>query len=375
MKLSFQMVVWLIICGLCASLATGVCRADNVESVINNITAARNKIDSYHLKIVQETLTSPSVKRPNEKPSLRKLRFEIWNQGEKRRLDSVVIESTDRDETPGERTVRCRNCEKKGHILRTMHRQGALTPVTFQAIDSYSPATDDTDVNWPWLGLSNNVGWPWFAFPQNEFLNAFLMKDESLILPVVETMEAIHGTSCRRFTLNGKKEKRQASLWVDPARDGMPIRLENSSNEKIILSTVFTYPTKPADRIWFPEKVEQLLGGKAGTSNTYVIELAEFNRRIPDAIFSYGGLNLPDDMPVLQESSDDVMRAPRLRNGKLVSSASNDKGTGDFPGPGVAIPDKPPTNWLTRSLYLLGAFVLALIGIRFARRVMRSGKE
>ena len=52
MKLSFQMVVWLIICGLCASLATGVCRADNVESVINNITAARNKIDSYHLKIV-----------------------------------------------------------------------------------------------------------------------------------------------------------------------------------------------------------------------------------------------------------------------------------------------------------------------------------
>lgn len=346
--------------------------AETIDHIIAKITETRNKIDSYHLNIVQTTSSAGKSGAPN----VRKQRLEIWHQGQHTRLDTVILETNQREEAVGQRTVRCRHCEMKDHLLQASHRPGAVTPVDFHPLDSYAPATDPTDCNWPWLGLANNVSWPWFAYPQDHFLKAFLTKGDVRVTPVTETTDVIDGVTCLRFSLSGKTEPRELILWVDPKRDFAPLRMVATEKGAISRLTTFTYPDKPTNRIWFPNRVTQQLGSNAHTTTDYVIEHAEFNRKIDAKTFTYAGLNLPDQIPVMVDGITDVMRAPKLRDGKLVpAELSKGRGSGDVPSATVAIPDHYPSRWWGRVPYLLGALGLAVLGVYCARKMLCPARE
>ena len=180
----------------------------------------------------------------------------------------------------------------------------------------------------------------------------------------------LNDLECRRFTINGKTLKRQKSMWVDPRRDDSPIRLETTNNGQIQNETTFTYPAKPADGIWFPATIQQRLVWKNESINNYTIELAEFNQRISDTVFSYGGLGLLDDLPVLIDGPGDVMKAPRLRDGKVVYPETKGAGSRDMPPPFMAVPDHMPSSWWSRLPYIAGALLFALIGVTLLRKMV-----
>ncbi len=191
--------------------------------------------------------------------------------------------------------------------------------------------------------------------------------------PVVETTENIDGISCQKFSLAAKAEGRELSLWVDPKRDHAPLRMVATDKGVVSRETTFAYADKPTNRIWFPIRITQQLHGKGNDTNTYVIEQAEFNRSIDERIFTYAGLNLPDHIPVMVDGITDVMRAPKLIGGKLIDShLGTGLGSGDLPPATVAIPDVYPSRWWRRLPYLIGAFVLAALGIYFIRQFRRS---
>ena len=349
----------------------GSCSAAGIDAIVEKITKSRNKIDSYHLIIVHESYKQAGGLAPDGKKDMyRKLRFEIWHKGNKTRLDIVAIDSLHESEPAGQRIVRCRNCEKAGHILQAHHGPGGTSPVTFEAIDSFLQGGDMTDMNWPWIGLANGIPSPWFYIPQDNFLKSFLNLDPAHVLPMVDSTAKLNDLECRRFTINGKTLKRQKSMWVDPRRDDSPIRLETTNNGQIQNETTFTYPAKPADGIWFPATIQQRLVWKNESINNYTIELAEFNQRISDTVFSYGGLGLLDDLPVLIDGPGDVMKAPRLRDGKVVYPETKGAGSRDMPPPFMAVPDHMPSSWWSRLPYIAGALLFALIGVTLLRKMV-----
>ncbi|HVK14599.1 MAG TPA: hypothetical protein VM597_38025 [Gemmataceae bacterium] len=360
--------VWATV--LAGLLAGGPCSGGEIDDVVAAITAERNKITSYHLIIVYDDRTTGA------NPSFRKKQYEVWRRDDKARLDSVVLASADKDERVDQREVWCRNCEKKDHMLRASHRPGALTPVTFQPLARYAPATDPTDVNWPWLGLSNNGNWPYFAYPQDRFINSFQITDPARVQPLAIANEQRDGVKCRKYTLTsvpGQPQPVRNVIWVDPARRHAPVRTERWVNGQLQSETMYTYHAEPTDKVWFPASVQhQQHGARPGTT-IYTIVSAEFNRRIPDKVFQYGGLNLPNNFPVETEAGMDLMKLPVLRDGKIVPREEKSPG-GDLPPPHKAVPDKLPSGWLPRIPYLLGAFVLAFAGVTLLRRMARSRK-
>jgi hypothetical protein len=346
----------------------GPCFGGEIDDVIAAITAERNKITSYHLAIVYDTRTTGA------NPHFRKKRMEIWHRGDKARLDSVVIASAEKTESPGQRRIWCRNCEKAGHMLMAFHEPGAAQPVTFHPLERYKTSTDPTDCNWPWLGLSNNGNWPYFAYSQDGFIKSFLKTDPALVRPLAVADEERDGVKCRKYTLTsapGQPRSFQYVLWIDPARGQLPVRMERWDRGQLDEETNYTYHPERTDRVWFPASVQHQQHGRRPGTTVYTIVSAEFNRRIPDKVFEYAGLDLPEDTLVQPEEGMDLMKLPRLRNGKLVphQSASG----GDLPPAHKAVPDKVPGGWLSRWPYLAGAVVLALGGMTLLRRKRLKG--
>jgi hypothetical protein len=299
------------------SFLVGHCHADGIERVVEMITKNRNAIDDYHLVFVQDLETVADARGKRE---FSKIRYEIWRKGIKTRIDSLVIASTDKDSPADLRTIWCRNCEKEGHILRTSYRAGHFsTPIAFEPIESYSPTADMTNINWPWLGLSNSVHLPWYAIPQDAFLQSIVTKDPELVFPIGEATERLGDVNCRRFTLMVKQSSAKFVMWVDPSGGNSPIRMERTNPKGEFESeSNFTYAAKPVDKIWFPSSITQRLVANRDRRSTITVELAEFNRKIDDSVFTYGALGLLRDTPVMIDGITDVSKAPRLRDGKLV---------------------------------------------------------
>lgn len=349
-------------------LITSICLGSDIEKVINQTIVSRNKIESYHMVMVWSSETIESGKQTY----FRKQRLEIWRQGDKARIDSVVLSTTVDEGKLGKRQIHCKNCEKQGQMLMASYWEGGSTPVTFHPISSVAEGADPTTVNWPWLGLSNNVVWPWIRSPQENFLRSFLIADSAIVKPLLSVDDEIEGRACRRFTIQAVKGSSSANLWTDPARGNSPIKLESMENGKLIRSTLLTYPAKEIDKIWFPTTVVQKMErGQRIDTTTYTIEKAEFNRRISDKVFEYSGLDLPDNFAVETEPGMNLMKLPRLHDGKLIYP--EDKISGSvLPSSFSAVPDKMPVSWLSRVSYMIGAFVLALVGVSLARRFARN---
>ncbi len=366
--------------GTVLAACVAICQAASAvpptaEQVVADALRARKGVTRYHL--VMTVRMSTAVR--GEPTLIQRQRWEVWSDAGRLRTDRTMLEHTKTPNEVGQRSVVCRDCERAGYATTTNQGPNYLTPVQYPQLDAKFDATDITRVDWRMFGLLNAALNMYIRDPNDAFLRA-IGNFKQVTVKAVSLDGGLPGTeltgvsaSGTTFTARFSPEQSGNPVYyrmADGPPGGGPADMEQETRTEYRL-------VQPAN-VWFPSRSTFRVGGAgdgvAHLDHEWVFETAELNAPIDPVVFTLAGMGLADGTPVELPEVADRSAQPTWQQGRLDDKATRGKQAAavyrQMLAEGAAT-DPAPARTMVRWPYLLGAAVLAAVGLGFLVRGAR----
>lgn len=338
---------------------------DDLREVVGKALSSRDALQDYHVVVLNDLkFAATPAEATSGKLSTETTRYTVWRQGDRVRTDAFKLASSSHPDSVARRQIRCRNCERPGYALETMVSANAISPVAYRKIDAQFDADDYWRIDWRKLGwLDGDFG----VYPEwtpDTSLRAFRDAPGARVERV-----QLDGVPCVRIARTGWQDTKM-SCWLRPDQGMNPVKYDSEPADPktgIRQTTMIDYARDAGTGVWFPKSVAhtRVSGGIVLHDSRMTVEKAEFNRPIPNEVFTLAGLGLKNGTPIKLPEVKGIGNEPTWQDGKVDKERTSSKQAAEYYSKlweaqtTPPVPDSPPPS---RWPYFTGAGGLALMG-------------
>lgn len=261
--------------------------------------------------------------------------------------------------------------------------KNTYTGVSFKKNENRT--VNDFIFDWRHIGFLNNGMSAYHRHPYTLSLDE-MRKNSS------ETVEYATRNGANCVVLSSRLNKLGSNshkIWLDIDKGHSRSFYEFSRGEHET-STEIKYKFLADVKVWYPVSILHVTkrGGKETFRETLTFQPVEFNKPVPEKVFTFAGLDLMEGHPVDVPEISDPKKQPTWRNGKLDFEYTATKQSADAYAKltqqaetnqsplalhsGPPVPDTPPPS--DRWLYFAGAGVLVVMAGVFIVLARKSRK-